>query len=275
MINLLKTYFFELITVFIITIMYKDSMPFWAKEWINFDSFYGLGFFVIGFNVYYIKNNFQVLKELQQKSNLAGIFVVFAAVLSYIIGIRASMDYMIALSLPLLAAGVVLSFYGVEFLKKLLLPLLLSGLILPIFPLHRLTMPLQMLSTTISADVLKFLGLNAFNEGNILFVNKLRLAIVAGCSGLKSLSSLIFVSIIASYLEQSSLNKRLFYVFLTIPLAIVMNVIRIVITAFYGLYNGHSGLEQFHDNVGLVVNLISIGIMIFIIRAGQKQEETL
>jgi len=272
-IKIIKKYFFEVIMTLILVIMYKDSFPPWFKEWSTFDSFYGLGFFVIGFNIYYIKTNFPNLREIKKAVSFKGIWLIIPALLLYVIGVRANLDYLVCLSLPTLISGIILSLCGFEFFKKLLTPLVLLTLILPIFPLHRITMPLQLLSTKISSEVLKILGIHSFNEGNILYVNNFRLAVVAGCSGLKSLFSLIFVTIIYSYFEKINLPKKFLYIFMAIPLAIGMNVIRIVVTALYSLYNGYHGLEKFHDVFGIVIDLISILLIIFIIRSNENKEE--
>ena len=273
--NLFKKFIFEIFLIIILVFMYKDYFPVWIKEWSDLESFYGLGFFIIGFNIYFIKTNWSALKEIPKASSPIGLILILISVLLYIIGFRGNMDYAVNLSFPMLISGVILAIYGFELLKKLLMPIFLSALILPIFPLHRLTMPLQLISTKISSEVLTGLGINSFNEGSILYVNHFRLSVVAGCSGLKSLTSLVFVSAIASYFEKVSRFKALFYLLLTFPLAIFMNVVRISITALYGLYNGNPGLEQFHDYLGLVINAISIALLIFIIRTNEKKAESL
>lgn len=271
--NFFKKYFFEVVIILVLAVMYKDSFPLWFKEWVDPDSFYGLGFFVLGFNVYYIKTNFAALKEIPKSLSPYGIIPVLIGSLLYIIGVRASLDYLISFSLPVLILGVILSLYGYKTLFKLLIPIILLTLILPVFPLHRITMPLQLISAKLSSEVLKFLGLNSIAKGSILYINNFRMSVVAGCSGLKSLFSLLFVTIISSYLENVKLPKTILYLLLTIPFAIAMNTIRIVFTAFYGLYNGHAGLEKFHDSAGIVINIISILIIIFIIRFSEKREE--
>lgn len=275
MIKVLKKYFFESIIVLVLIFMYKESAPGWFGEWTNFDSFYGLGLFVLGFNVYYIKTNFSELKEIPKKCFPAGGIIILAATLLYIVGIRANLEYFVSFSLPFLIAGIILTLYGYKMFVKLLMPICLLTLILPIFPLHRLTMPLQLISTTLSATVLKALGLNTFADGTILYINHFKLAVVAGCSGLKSLFSMFFVCIIASYLEKVKLPKILLYLFMAIPLAVFMNVLRIVVTGIYGLYNGHEGLETFHDYAGLFTNIISIIFLIFVIRSNENKEESL
>lgn len=52
-----------------------------------------------------------------------------------------------------------------------------------------------------------------------------------------------------------------------------MNVIRIVITALYSLYNGAGGLETFHDYLGIFINVISILLLITVIRKIEKPKE--
>lgn len=272
-INYLKKFWFEIVILFLFILMYKENSPAWYNEWINPDSFYGLGLFVIGFIIYFIKTNYAEIKEIPKSSSPWGIVMTVIGAFLYIVGTRARLEYFVSFSLPVIVSGIILSIYGLKTFFKILMPLILFTLILPIFPLHRITMPLQMISTKFSCAVLNLLGINAASQGSILIVEHIRMSIVAGCSGLKSIFSLLFVTIISTYLENVKLPKKILYIALVLPFAVFMNMIRIVITAFYGIYNGYATLETFHDYAGIVVNIISIIIIIHTVRSFEKREE--
>lgn len=271
LVNFLKKNIIEIYLISILCLIYSKSLSGWVKEWTNFESYYGLGFFVIVFNLYFVKENRDYLKNIPKSNSLWGIFFVLLAMCTLVIGYRGDVEYLVNLSFPLAISGIVLTLYGIDILKCFSLPIVLTAFILPIIPSNRLTIPLQMISTDISSSLLAISGINTFTEGNIIYANNFKLGVVAGCSGLKSLFSLVFVCLITCYFEKIKIKKKLFYLILIIPFAVSMNAIRIFFTVLYGIYNGYNNVEQFHDNLGLVMNVISILFVIYFIRYNSKK----
>ena len=108
------------------------------------------------------------------------------------------------------------------------------------------------------------MGVNAHSQASQVTVGNYKLAVVAGCSGLRSLSTFFFTGIILAYFLKTNMLKKGLFVLFTIPLSIIMNVLRLSTVGFYALYNGYRGLETFHDNLGIVVAIISISIMVIV-----------
>lgn len=272
--QLFKKFFFETTILILIVFMYKNYMVDWVKEWSDIDSFYGFGFLLLGFFAYLLKENFEKIKNMEKFQNPWGIAIIIPALILYIFGYRASIHYLVNISFPVLISGIILTFYGNKLFKITLLPLFLFSFATPIIPLFRLTMMLQLLSAKLSAKLLSILGLAAYNEGSIVTVNNYKLAVVAGCSGLKSLSTLMFTAIMSCYFCNIKLLKKIFVVLFCIPLAVIMNTIRISTVGFYVIYNGYEGMEKFHDNLGIFIFLISLGIIILLIKTFEDSQES-
>ena len=113
------------------------------------------------------------------------------------------------------------------------------------------------------------------NEGNIIFLEQYRISVIPGCSGLKSSFSLFFLCIIYSYFIETTFLKKIGFVALSLPLALFMNVIRLLAVCFFVLYNGTEHVEAFHDNAGIVAYIIDITIVLFIARILENKEEVL
>ena len=192
----------------------------------------------------------------------------------YVIGIRSEVFYMTSISLPLFIYGLILSFWGIEMLKKLFIPVGLFALTLPIFPLHRITMPLQMLSAKAASSFFNMVGVPSFSEGSIVHIMDKTLSVVPGCSGVKSLFSLFFISIIYSHFVNVSTKTKVAIILLTIPTSFVLNIVRISLVGFYILYNGNEGSHEFHDYSGIILLALSVGLLSLVFNQISNESES-
>ena len=139
-------------------IMYHDFIPRWFLSWINIDSAYAYAFFIFAFILYFIKINYNNLANATKNIDYKGLIFLIAGLFLYVGGIRTDISYMVSLSLPVFVSGIILIQYGFKIFKKLLLPLILFIFAFPIFPIHRITIPMQDLSSFLTSGVSKFIG---------------------------------------------------------------------------------------------------------------------
>lgn len=269
---ILKKHYYGVLIAAILIVLYWNYIPGWLSEWSDPDGVYAFGFFVLGFIIYLTKTNYQKFLELSSDANPWGILFLLLGMASYIIGSRADIDQGVNLSLPLFIAGFILSFYGLKSLKFTIFPIILLIFALPILPIYRLTLPLQLISTQLSASIIHFLGVASQTEGTTIYIEQYRISVVAACSGLRSSSTLFFMSLIFCYFINAKLALKSLFVALSIPLAVLVNAIRIAIVGFFVLYNGYNNMQEFHDGLGIVTFIISISIMIIAARFIDKKE---
>lgn len=262
----IKSNTFEITFLFILGFMFFNLSQEWVSQWLEVDSFYSFGLFLLIFVGYLIKKDYEKLSGLITKGSWYGIPFLILGFFLYVIGIRAEYDFVANAAFPVFIAGAILVFKGKELFKALLFPLILLTFALPVLPLHRITMPFQLLSAEITTATLNFLGLNAVNMGNIISVEGHTISVVAGCSGLKSLYALFFICVIYSYFIKTSLKRKFYFVSASIPFAIFMNVLRILAVSFFVMYNGEQDAKDFHDAAGTIVYIISIIVIIVISR---------
>ncbi len=272
-IKLITNFYFELIAIILLLFMYKNYIPEWVSGWMDADSFYAFGFFLLGFFVYLIKTNLNNLKNLPKAPDIIGVPLLITALAIYVFGYRASIHYLVNISFPMFISGIILTIYGRKLFALTLIPVIMFAFSISILPLYRLTMPLQLLSAKLTAVLLNGLGFVSYNEGSLVTVNNFKLSVVAGCSGLKSLSTLIFTSIISCYFINAKMFKKILVVLFCFPLAIIMNMLRITIVAIYTVYNGYEGMEKFHDDLGIFVFIISLGILLLLSRYIEEKQE--
>ena len=166
-------------------------------------------------------------------------------------------DFFIARTAFLVALlGVLLTLGGFPLIRKLAFPLflLLFMIRIPLFIYSQITFPLQIFASQVAAWALSTLGIPVLREGNVLELASQQLSVVEACSGIRSLISLSFMSLIYAYFLDRKVWMRWVLLAISIPVAIACNAARITITGILsefqkkfaeGVYHSFEGWGMF------------------------------
>ena len=163
--------------------------------------------------------------------------------------------------------GLVLSLVGPRVFARLKMPLLilLFAIPLPAFFANSLSLRLQLLSSAIGVDVIRLFGISVFLDGNIIDLGPLKLQVVEACSGLRYLFPLMTLAFILAYLFRAATWKRVVLFLASIPVAILLNSLRIGLIGVTVEYWGARMAEgMLHDFEGWVVFMISLGLLLLL-----------
>ncbi len=159
-------------------------------------------------------------------------------------------------SLVLTTAGLVLMVAGWQVFRRVLWVLLFLLLMVPWpgFVDNMISGPLRRLATSGSVFVLEAFQLRVSQQGNIVVVNDVPIAVAEACSGLRMLTAFIIVSGFVAYMVKRARWQKAVLLLSSIPVAVVCNIIRIVTTALLMLtVSTEVGEKFFHDFAGLVM----------------------
>jgi exosortase len=121
---------------------------------------------------------------------------------------------------------------------------------------------LQSIATLASTNVLQTLGLPAQAEGNVIIMSRVELGVVEACSGIRMLVVFCAISTAAAIVLPRSLPQRILIVLSSIPLALVCNITRIVLTGvLYELVSANAAEFLFHDLAGVFMCLLGAGLL--------------
>ena len=136
---------------------------------------------------------------------------------------------------------------------------LLFAIPIPVVVYNEIVFPLQFIASKFATRVLELLNLfPIMREGNVLILPHMRLEVVEACSGIRSLMSLLALAAGYGYLVEKSVPVRWFMVLAMVPLAIVSNGMRIMITAVMANYIGPKAAEGFmHEFSGWVIFVVA------------------
>jgi exosortase len=149
--------------------------------------------------------------------------------------------------------GAVWTLGGPPFLKKLAFPLGLLFLMVPIPAVifNQITLPLQTLASELAAWALDLFGIPVYRDGNVLDVSGHLLSVVEACSGIRSLLTLTFLSLVYGYFFEKRMWVRAALFFIVIPVAIIVNAGRITITGILTMVKPEYAEGFFHEATGL------------------------
>src|SRR5438045_1447518 len=174
----------------------------WAliKQW-NYDADMGHGFFVpiiAGFIAWQKRDELLAKPPVPNWWGLA--LVLYAALQLYVATLGAEL-FLARTAFVLSVIGSVLFLGGTRYVRVLAFPLLLLFFMVPIPAIiyNKITFPLQMLASQVATGALNVLQVPVVREGNILHLSETSLSVVEACSGIRSLLSLTFLSLVYGF----------------------------------------------------------------------------
>jgi exosortase len=167
-------------------------------------------------------------------------------------------------SFVLTLIGLVLLVFGRQIFRILAFPLLFLFLMVPLPQslVNVVAFPLQLLAARIAEESLHLLRLPVLVEGNIIHLANAELFVKDACSGLRSVMALLTLGVVMAKFFQRRAGARLFLVLSTIPIAILVNAIRVTLT---GLLAHHFGQEVAHGTIHDFQGIITFGLAFLIL----------
>ena len=167
-------------------------------------------------------------------------------------------------SMLLAVAGLVVWHYGVRQLVRWWLPFALFALSIPLpdIILNKIALPLQFLASKIGASLLAWRQIPVLLDGNVIRIPGHELFVAEACSGLRSLTALISLGVLIGAILLRHPIGRLFLLAAVIPVAIVLNGVRVFLTGFLVYFIDPALGEGFmHKTEGMAVFIVAFAII--------------
>lgn len=191
---------------------------------------------------------------------------LFALLLQWM-GMRGQVPRASVLALILLLWSLVWCLQGLPRAKAMAFPFAFLVFMIPMNFLETLVaFPMRMLVTIVSTNIGQALGIDVMRDGTRLFnpMAGYQYDVAPACSGIRSLTAIIMLSLIYGYVTQRSQWKRAVLFLSGFPLAIVGNIVRItaiiVAAQCFGQQAGNVVHEWFGFLIFLVVVLLLVGV---------------
>jgi len=236
-----------------------------VRQW-DSDPDMGHGFFVplvAGFVAWQKRAE---LRELPQTPNWWGLAIVLYAALQLYVATLGAELFLARTAFVISVIGVVLLLGGTSWVRALAFPLFLLFFMIPIPTVvyNSITFPLQLLASRLSTEALDWMQIPVLREGNVLELAEQKLSVVEACSGIRSLLSLTFLSLVYGYFFEKRNVVRVVLFLSTIPIAIVANASRVTLTGVLTEYKPELAEGFFHTASGWVIFMVALAILILL-----------
>ena len=230
-----------------------------GTQWAT-DENMGHGFFVpIMAGIVAWQRRDELMAEPRKPNPLGLVIVVLGGLLSVVATLGAEL-FSARFSFVVALFGTILYLGGTRWLKLLLFPLLLLLFMIPIPAIiySAITMKLQTLASQLGELMISALGIPVLREGNTLKIPSQTLDIAEACSGIRSLMTLMFLSLFVSYFMDKKVWMRWVLLLATIPIAIIANGVRVAVTGFLSEINTQLATGVYHEIEGYIVYVIAL-----------------
>jgi len=234
-----------------------------VRQW-DSDPDMGHGFFVPVVAGFIVWQNRRELLALTPSPNWWGLAVVLYGALQLYVATLGAELFLARTAFVISVIGIVLLLGGTGYVRLLAFPLFLLFFMIPIPTVvyNSITFPLQILASRVSTEALSLMQIPVLREGNVLELAQQKLSVVEACSGIRSLLSLTFLSLVYGYFFESKIWMRVVLFLSTIPIAIVANASRVTLTGVLTEYKPELAEGFFHTASGWVIFMVALAILI-------------
>ena len=234
-----------------------------VRQW-DEDPDMGHGFFVPVVAAFIVWQKRRELLALTPSPNWWGLAIVLYGTLQLYVATLGAELFLARTAFVISVIGIVLLLGGAAYVRLLAFPLFLLFFMIPIpgVVYNSITFPLQILASRVSTEALNMMQIPVLREGNVLELAEQRLSVVEACSGIRSLLSLTFLSLVYGYFFESKIWMRVVLFLSTIPIAIVANASRVTLTGVLTEYKPELAEGFFHTASGWVIFMVALAILI-------------
>jgi exosortase len=241
-------------------LLYAPVLRLLIWQWYN-DADYSHGFLVPVLSGYLIWQRRDKLRAIVSCPSAWGMVIMLGSLGMLFLGSLGAELSLTRLSMLGAICGLIVYFTGFALLRAMAFPLafLLFAIPIPVVIYNEIVFPLQFIASRFATRVLEMLNLfPVLREGNVLILPGMSLEVVEACSGIRSLMSLLALAAGYGYLVERSVPVRCFLIIAMVPLAIISNGTRVMITALMAHYIGRQAAEGFmHEFSGWVIFVVA------------------
>jgi exosortase len=217
---------------------------------------YSHGFLIPFISGYLIWQDRRRLSGLPIKPHNSGFFMLVFSCLFFMAANIGAELFTTRLSLLMILFSSAVFLAGWPMARALSCPIgyLIFMIPLPAIIWNKIAFPLKLFATHMAVCAISAANIPVFGEGNIIHLANTTLQVVDACSGLRSLTSLLALSAAFALITNHSKVKKVVLFLSAVPIAILLNIVRLFMTAVLASRFGPQVAQGFlHELSGLLV----------------------
>lgn len=228
-----------------VLMIYAPVLSHLAGQWWD-EPDYSHGFLVPLFSAFLLWRRRDALRQVTLRPSWTGMPILCASLCVLIAGSLGAELFLQRISLLGVITGLVVWCWGWRMARAAAFPIALLLLMIPLpgVVYYQLVFPLQIMASELATRFLHAINLfPVLREGNILVLPSNRLEVAEACSGLRSVLSLLTITVIYAYLAEQNNFTRWILCLLVLPIAVFGNAGRVVFAAISSELAGASTVE--------------------------------
>jgi exosortase len=254
-----------LLAAFTLTLLwaYGPTLTSMVQRWSN-DPKYSHGFLVPVFAgvVLWVRRGQH--RDIQLQLCAAGLVWLAGAALLRLVSAAIYLEWLDALSLLPALLGVCVLLGGTPALRWVWPAVVFLVFMMPApYQLEvALAQPLQRMATACSTYFLQTFGLPAVAEGNVIWIDEVKLEVIEACSGLGMLITFFALSTAVALVLARGWAERAVLFLSALPIAVAANVARITLTGVLYVTAGRQAARiVYHDMAGWLMMPLALGML--------------
>ena len=244
--------------------LYGALVPGLITEWYT-DSLYSYGCLVPFISFYIAWQKRAGLDAVPILPTLWGCVPLAVAAALYVIGQLGAGPFVMRFSMMLAFVAMVQVIFGNGYLRFFSFPLTYLFLMIP-FPsviVNKAANLLMRFDAARATQILQVLGVPVYSEGHLIYLHNIVLRVGEGCSGYASIFALLSLSVVYAYFLPLSPTLKVFLAASALPLAVLANLFRIIITVVLTIWLGPVVLESlFHELTGILNFFVPVFLLV-------------
>jgi len=241
--------------------IYYPTFTWMWQRWFAADSYYAHGPLIPVVSGVLIWLRRRALARTPVMSSKLGLGLLCTGLLLHIVSAFARIYFSSAYSFFVVLLGMVLCLLGNKVARVILFPLcfLLFMIPAPMAVVAASTLKMKLFTAHISVSIIQLLGISAVREGSMVYMPNTSIVVGDPCSGLRSLISLSALGMLYAYVVRASHLRKVSLFLISIPVAIIANMIRTIATLLIANSYGDKIVTDgfLHKGFGLMVFIIA------------------
>jgi len=220
------------------------------------DTYYSHGFLVPFVFLYLIWAKRDDLKKAEISPLNIGLVLLIPALLVHLLAHLLEINFVSGFSLIAALFGLSLYLYGLGVSRQLAFAIIFLVFMIPLpqVLIISISFKMKILAAQAATLFINLMGIQAVREGSIVNLPNTALTVGDPCSGLRSLISLAALGALYAYLIKLSRPRKALLFLLSIPIALIANIIRIILLLLVAfVYGSDVATGKFHDFSGFLV----------------------
>lgn len=250
----------DLLPVLLLTAIYWMAGRELYIGWTMIDSYYTHGFLVPLVSAFFVWRDRKAIFAAPRRPSVWGYPWVAAASLMLLFGDFLGFAVIGQLSMIPMITGTLLLTQGVERTRRMWFPIayLIFMIPIPASMTQSIALRLKLLATECAVLLARGFTLPMIREGSFVYFGNDHLLVGEVCGGLRSLISLLALGALVAYISKARAWAQWLLLFMSGPIAILSNVLRIFLLCVVGYFYGSKvAAGTVHDVSGIMIFVVA------------------